>query len=133
MTEKYMKLCLAYALLPGFQSNYFFDGAGRHERDRDLWRKYMPLICRLSEAGWRPVNRLASATGAGLVCEQFGENLLTVYNHGKTTATAELAFRSDVELATDLVSGAVIPVSNGRASVVLAPNEVMALELDLQP
>ena len=129
MTEKFFKLTLAYGLIPGFQSNYFFDGQGRHERDRDLWKKYMPIVCRVSEAGWRPVNRLANVTGEGAVCEQFGENLLTVYNHGKAATTVGLAFRSGVESATNLVSGAAVSVSDGRASVILAPDEVAVLEL----
>ena len=129
MTEKYMKLCLAYALLPGFQSNYFFDGAGRHERDRDLWRKYMPLICRLSEAGWRPVNRLASAAGAGLVCEQFGERYLTLYNHGSEPVTAEVTFMVSVASVTDLVSGAALPVVGGKSSLEFGPGEVAVLEV----
>lgn len=128
-TEKFMKTSLAYGLIPGFQSNYFFGGDGRHERDRDLWRKYMPIVCRVSEAGWRPVNRLATATGAGLVCEQFGERLLTLFNHGKAPATAAVAFKAPVTAAKDLVSGADVPVADGCAQVEIGPGEVAVWEI----
>ena len=89
----------------------------------------MPIVCRVSEAGWRPVNRLATATGEGLVCEQFGERLLTLFNHGKATATAEVAFKAPVIAAKDLVSGADVPVADGCAQVEIGPGEVAVWEI----
>ena len=129
MTEAFMKTSLAYGLIPGFQCNYFFDGGGRHERDRDLWRKYMPLVCLVSESGWRPVNRLATCSGADVVIEQFGDRYLTLFNHGKEASTAELAFKAPVASARDLVSGAGVQVEGGGASVSLGPGDVALLEL----
>jgi len=130
MTEKFFKLSLAYGLIPGFQSNYFFDGAGRHERDRDIWKKYMPIVCRVSEAGWRPVNRLAACSGKGVVIEQFGDRYLTLYNHGKERQAAELSFVADgVASVRDLVSGRTVPVAGRSASVELDAEDVAVLEL----
>ena len=130
MTEKFMKTSLAYGLIPGFQSNYFFDGGNRHERDRDLWRKYMPIICRVSEAGWRPVNRLASCAGAGIVCEQFGDGLLTLFNHGTERQSAALTFRAGGAVAVrDLVSGRPVKVEGRSASLVLGPEDVAVLDV----
>lgn len=132
MTESFMKTSLAYGLFPGFQCNYFFDGDGRHERDRDLWRKYLPLVRLVSEAGWRPVNRLAECDGAGVVMEQFGDRYLTVYNHGKESAAAKIVFKKRVKAVNDLVAGVDVAVSGGRAVVTLGAGDVMLLELKMK-
>ena len=88
-TEKFMKICLAYGLIPGFQPNYYFK-SDRAERDRDLHKRYLPLICKVSEAGWRPVNRLASTLTPGIRVEQFGDKIVTVFNHGAGMAQSAI-------------------------------------------
>jgi hypothetical protein len=123
---------LAYGLFPGFQCNYFFDGGDRHNRDRDLWKKYMPLIRRLSESGWRPVNRLAACEGDGVVIEQFGDKYLTLYNHGKKTADVKLAFKVPVASVKELVKGGEVATADGKAEFKLESDDVMLLELQVK-
>ena len=132
MTEAFMKVSLAYGLFPGFQCNYFFDGGNRHNRDRDLWKKYMPLIRRLSESGWRAVNRLAKCEGDGVVMEQFGEKYLTLYNHGKGCADVKMEFLVPVTGARELIENAEVAVQKGKAKFQLEPDDVMMLELNLR-
>jgi len=129
MTEKFMKLSLAYGLIPGFQPNYYYDGKGRHDRDRDLFKKYLPIICRFSEAGWRPVNRLANVLGTGLVAEQFGDRFLTVHNQGPCEARGVLKLLSESgkAVAADALTGKRIAIENGVGTFELGPEEVMAL------
>ena len=129
MTEAFMKMSLAYGLFPGFQCNYFFDGGDRHNRDRDLWKKYMPLIRRISESGWRPVNRLASCEGKGVVIEQFGKNYLTLYNHGREAADVKLSFKVPAASVMELVKGGNVAVKDGCSELTLGPDDVMLLEL----
>ncbi|MBQ5795974.1 MAG: hypothetical protein IIW14_08305, partial [Kiritimatiellae bacterium] len=128
-TEAFMKISLAYGLFPGFQCNYFYDGGGRHERDRDLWKKYMPLIRRVSEAGWRPVNRLAACEGVGVVMEQFGEKYLTLFNHGKKPADVKISFKVPVFSVRDLVKESDYAVNGDGLKLTLAAADVMLLEL----
>jgi hypothetical protein len=128
-TEAFMKISLAYGLFPGFQCNYFYDGGGRHERDRDLWKKYMPLIRRVSEAGWRPVNRLAACEGAGVVMEQFGEKYLTLFNHGKKPADVKISFKVPVFSVRDLVKESDIAMNGDGLKLTLAAADVMLLAL----
>lgn len=132
MTEAFMKVSLAYGLFPGFQCNYFFDGGDRHNRDRDLWKKYMPLIRSLSESGWRPVNRLAACEGDGVVIEQFGDKYLTLYNHGKKTADVKLAFKVPVASVKELVKGDEVATADGKAEFKLDSDDVMLLELQVK-
>ena len=57
MTEQYMQMCLFYGMFPGFFSenaatNLYFANPAWYERDRPLFKKYMPVIRKVAEAGW---------------------------------------------------------------------------------
>lgn len=74
--EKYFRDCLAQGFLPSFFSHdgandpYWVD-ANLYERDRHLFRQYLPLTIRLSADGWQPVPAARVSDEAVLV-EQFG-------------------------------------------------------------
>ncbi len=83
-----------WALFYGFPPSCFAPGAGAygnywntpefHNRDRHLFRRYVPLIVRLCEAGWEPITHALSDNEKVLV-ERFGrwsdDNLhFTLYN-----------------------------------------------------
>lgn len=89
MTERYMQMCLFYGMFPGFFSenaatNCYFQNAAWYDRDRPLFRKYMPLIRKVAEAGWEPIP-LARADRDDVWIERWGGNsagdtYLTVMN-----------------------------------------------------
>jgi len=78
--ETYMRRCLAYGILPGF---FDISPSGAHpgssywvhpewyDRDRPLFRRYMPLARELAAAGWSPVADFGAA-GDGAYAESFG-------------------------------------------------------------
>ena len=45
---------------------------GEVERDRVLFKRYVPLCKIVSEAGWRPVNKLVATNTPSVRVEQFG-------------------------------------------------------------
>lgn len=76
MTERYMQLCLFYGMFPGFFSenaatNCYFQNPTWYERDRALFRKYMPIIRRVAEAGWEPIT-LARSDSEDVWVERWG-------------------------------------------------------------
>ncbi len=90
VAEDYFRWSLFYGFLP----SCFAPGAGAfgnywntpefHNRDRHLFRRYIPLIVRLCQAGWEPVTHARSDNGRVLV-ERFGrwhdgDLHFTVYN-----------------------------------------------------
>jgi len=94
-----------WALFYGFPPSCFAPGAGAfgnywdnpefHNRDRHLFRRYVPLIVRLCEAGWEPVTHALSDNEKVLV-ERFGRwsegNLhFTVYNASDQMQNAVVA------------------------------------------
>lgn len=79
LVEKYFQRALFYGMWPGFFSpsasssvNPYWKNPQWFERDRPLFRKYIPLIERVAEAGWRPVPN-ARSSNAALMIERFGE------------------------------------------------------------
>lgn len=93
--EKFMQYCLAYGFAPSFFSaashgkknkKRYFRRPELYERDRPLFKKYMPLCIAVSEAGWKPVNRLMPLDGEGVYSEQFGLRYVTVFNPSMTAS-----------------------------------------------
>lgn len=70
-----------WALFYGFPPSCFAPGAGAfgnywdtpefHNRDRHLFRRYVPLIVRLCESGWEPITQ-AWTDNEGVLVERFG-------------------------------------------------------------
>ena len=131
--ENFMRHCVAYGMFPGcFSHNasegHYFSRPEIYNRDRPLFRKYVPVCRTLSEAGWRPVNVLVATSDARVFAEQFGDRYATVFNSARETLKARLAAKPGAR-AADLVSGAsVVFDADGRAEVELGPDAVMALD-----
>jgi len=93
--ERYFQRCLFYGIFP---SMFSVDGASHpywqnpdlYNRDRDLFRRYIPLISKVSSAGWEPITHVRSDRPEIWV-ERFGA-YLTVFNAGLKPASARLTF-----------------------------------------
>jgi hypothetical protein len=107
--EKYMNHCLAYGFFPALFSSAahgkknkerYFRRPELYERDRPLFKRYIPMIRRVAEAGWRPVNRLFPVDPAtGIFAEQFGDRYVTLFNPSQTE-TLRIAVPDAHELTT---------------------------------
>ena len=91
LVDKYMKRSLAYGMFPGFFSHnasegHYFTRPELYNRDRPLFKKYVPLCKRVAEAGWEPITGARPATNSVYV-ERFGERLLTVFNDSGQSRT----------------------------------------------
>jgi hypothetical protein len=117
--EKYFRECLYFAFMPSFFSHdgandpYWVD-ANMYERDRPLFRKYLPLTIRLSEAGWRPVPS-AKTDDASVRIEQFGKAaddvlFLTLRN------TMDADVRASLQLADELGPRIVYDMFSGKVN-----------------
>jgi hypothetical protein len=139
LTEKYMKRCLAYGMFPGFFSadastKTYFGQPALYNRDRPLFKKYVPLIKRAAEAGWRPITQARSGN-AKVYVEQWGEKLLTVFNDSAQRQSAEISLdagqKSWPPSATtrELVRGENVAWDNFKTTLTLEPEDVMLIEL----
>ena len=134
LVEKYMKRSLAHGMFPGFFSHnaaegHYFSRKALYNRDRPLFRKYVPLCRKVAEAGWQPVT-LARSDDPKVYVERWGRAYLTVFNDSAERKTATIVLEGLAPAGTtDLVSGVPVAWEGGRAKLTLEPEDVAVLEV----
>lgn len=133
--ENFMRHCVAYGLFPGcFSHNasegHYFTRPEVYNRDRPLFKKYVPLCKMLSEAGWRPVNTLVASTDSRVFVEQFGARYVTVFNSARETVKVRLTAKAGAR-ASEYVEGGEVSFADGVATLELAPDAVRVLDFNL--
>jgi hypothetical protein len=134
LVEKYTKRCLAYGMFPGFFSHnasqgHYFTRPELYERDRDLFKKYVPLCKLVAEAGWQPIT-LAHSNDKKIYVERFGNRYLTVFNDSPQRRTVTITIEEKKSIADrDLVHDRKINFRNGQATLTLAPEDVAVIEM----
>lgn len=131
--ERYMKRSLAYGMFPGFFSHnasqgHYFTRPELYERDRDLFKKYVPLCRLVAEAGWEPIT-LARSDSDGVLVERFGDRYLTVLNDTDRRQRATITIEKDASRASELVGGLQVDLAGGRVSLTLEAQDVAVLQL----
>jgi hypothetical protein len=134
LSERFMKRCLAYGMFPGYFSpnasqGHYFSRPELYNRDRPLFKKYVPLCKLVAQAGWRPVTG-ARGNQASVYIERFGEKYLTVFNDGKdakpVTITVEGAPPAQ---ARELLGNTPLALKDAALSLTLEPEDVAVIEL----
>jgi hypothetical protein len=112
LVEKYMKRSLAYGMFPGFFSpnastGHYFTRPELYERDRGLFRKYVPLCRTLAEAGWQPITR-ARSSHPQVYVERFGNRYFTVFNDSSEPCEVTISWDpaiGQIRTVRDLLTG----------------------------
>jgi hypothetical protein len=102
--ERYFQRCLFWGIYPSMFShnaadNPYWQNPSWYNRDRALFRKYIPLIRRVAEAGWEPITH---ATAEGGWVERYGKKTFTVFN--PENAEREVRLRIDLRALNTPVS-----------------------------
>ena len=92
--EKYLLRSLFYGIYPSmFSANAadhpYWENPKWYNRDRDLFKKYLPILKKLSLAGWEPIT-YARSSRPEISIERFGANSFTVMN------TSESALETNI-------------------------------------
>jgi len=122
---------LLFGYFPGFPGIYW-DNSTLYERDRSLFRLYMPLIKTIHQAGWNPVNYTTSPDPS-IMIERFGNPsagafYITAQNTGTATSSpqftidgAGLGISSTATVtARELVSNTAVSVSRSGSNLTLS-------------
>lgn len=133
LMERFMQYCLAYGMFPGcFSPNaaegQYFTRPEIYERDRALFKKYVPLCKLLSEAGWRPGTRLVKSGDARVFVERFGGRYITVFNSDMKNPVKAVLTAAKGARAKELLSGEEWHFAKGDLEVVLPPESVRVLD-----
>ncbi len=142
LVERYMQRCLFYGMFPGFFSenastNPYFGNPRWYNRDRHLFKKYMPALKRVAEAGWEPLT-LAWSDDAAVWVERFGRSIerglfFTVMNTASERRRVRLLVEGELVGGTgwliDLLDGSRFQLGPEGARVELAAEQVRAFRL----
>jgi hypothetical protein len=144
LVERYFQRCLFYGVWPGFfdeeaasKDPYWVSAKKWYERDRPLFKKYVPLLRRLTAAGWQPLTH-ASCDNSNILVERFGPEpngmvFLTLLNDtadtqkGTVTADLKTLGLQPSASARELVSGNAAPPSGHGWSFSLRPQQAEVL------
>jgi hypothetical protein len=137
LVERYMKRALAFGFFPGFFSHnasegHYFTRPDLYERDRPLFRKYIPLCKLVAEAGWEPITE-AHASDHHVHLERFGGKemwFLTVFNDSGDRRAVTISLDTPTPPSSrELVTGENLAWSGGQTQLALGPEDVAVLEL----
>jgi hypothetical protein len=144
LVERYFQRCLFYGVWPGFfdeeaasKDPYWASAKKWYERDRPLFRQYIPLLRRVTAAGWQPLTH-AACDNPKILVERFGLGadgsvFLTLLNDtadaqsGTVTADLKALGLKKPAAARALVSGNVATPSNRGWPISLRPQQAEVL------
>ena len=142
--EKYMRRCAFWGMFPSmFSSDAFhdryFDDPKYYDRDRPLFKKYVPIILDMAKAGWCPIPHARCADTA-VRLERFGQGdsvFLSVLNTDKekghkaqiTLDAKAMGLRSGALEVTELFSGRKLAIAGNVVSLEIAADDVAVLRL----
>ena len=109
--EKYFTRSLFYGVLPSMFSHnaaekVYWSDPQLYERDRHLFKRYMPLIVAIAEAGWEPVTH-ATTDDRAVYVERFGPDgdgnvYFTLLNDSDADRQVHLSVAADeLDIAAD--------------------------------
>jgi hypothetical protein len=149
--NKVMELCMFYGMFPTmFHAHdgtniWYFASSTHYNRDRNLFKTYVPIIKKIDLAGWQPVT-YAAVNDPAVLIERFGQgdNLyLSLYNTSSSqTKTVQIALQRhalglldghivaepqvDTGLPVALVSG---DITEPVLSLSIGPNDCRVLKI----
>jgi hypothetical protein len=150
LVERYFQRCLFYGVWPGFfdevaasKDPYWASAKRWHERDRPLFKKYIPLLRRVTAAGWQPLT-YGLCDNLAILVERFGPGtdgtvFLTLLNDtahtqsGTVTVDLKALGVKQPAWAQELLSGNAATPSGRGWRVVLRPQEAKVLCLSRKP
>ncbi len=144
MVEKYFQRSLFYGIFPSMFShnaaeNPYWRNPNWYNRDRPLFKKYVPLVKSVAEAGWQPVTG-ATCDNPGIFVERFGPDAggavyLTLMNERAqpqkgtvTVDTAALGLNGRLAVQ-ELVLGTRLTPMGTRIAVSLQPQETWVVQV----
>ena len=152
LVERYFRRCLFYGIWPSMFShnaadNPYWQNANWYNRDRPLFKRYIPLVRSVAQAGWEPVTG-ATSDNAAVWVERFGPSeqgdlYFTLLNSTAEPQSAVVTIDTAMlpaaggDAAKDLVAGEVLALSvrDGRVelAVPMAPEQVRLVSMGARP
>jgi hypothetical protein len=145
--ERYFQRCLFYGFYPSMFShnaseNPYWRNPTWYNRDRPLFRKYLPVIRTVAEAGWQPVTA-AMCDNPAIWIERFGPDASGVRYYTLFTESAQAqtgvltaeptAGAGTNAVATELLTGAALSRTAGGWRVTVPGRGAAAVRIESGP
>lgn len=146
LVQKYFDRCAFYGFYPSMFShnaseNPYWQNPKWYNRDRELFKKYIPIIKRTAEAGWRPVT-LVKSSNSNILLERFGDSntgkiYITAFNPTTIIQQGKIQFiektNSPISIR-ELITGENVPlIAENRWQLELNPEKCAVFELTFRP
>ncbi len=144
LVERYFQRSLFYGMYPSMFShnaaeNPYWQNPTWYNRDRPLFKRYLPVIKQVAEAGWQPVT-LGTCNNTNILVERFGPTsdgtvYFTLFNDSAANQTTTLSTTLDPagtatrRAAVDLLSGVRLEPSGTGWNVQLTPQASTAIKV----
>ncbi|MCX7705107.1 MAG: hypothetical protein N2115_02460 [bacterium] len=112
--EKYFKIATFYGFFPSFFGGGFWQKPEIHDRYRNLFKKYIPVIKKISAAGWEPITE-AKVSSPDIGIERYGDLskkgkvYFTLLNKGDALQKIELKIPLRTEMTRIMVKSLLEP------------------------
>jgi hypothetical protein len=142
--ERYFQRCLFYGMFPSLfshdaQNDSYWEDPARIERDRPLFKKYVPLIRRTSVAGWQPLTG-ACCDNPAILLERFGPDArgvmyLALLNDGPTDQEGGVTLdpprqaRERPAEARELITELSVPIRDRKFRIAVPAGACRLIEL----
>ena len=141
LVEKYFQRSLFFGFYPSMFSHNaseapYWGNPKWYNRDRPLFKKYIPVVKRIAEAGWQPVTSARCDNPAVLV-ERFGAPpgpfYFTVYNPTQQSQKGTLLIEKNltatgrITALRELLSGRVVSGATGGFPLQVEPEQTLVL------
>ncbi len=147
MSEKYFARSCAFGILPSFFMDgggnsgagvRYFDNPSYYERDRELFKKYIPIIKTLSQAGWEPIPN-AEVSDKEIVIERFNDEIndaeyITLFNptsQSKSFKVISSYYANKIEECKNVFENSNLNWIDNSISLTLASESVSVIKLKL--
>jgi hypothetical protein len=134
LVERYMKRTVAYGMFPGFFSHnasqgHYFTRPELYNRDRALFKKYVPVCRMLAEAGWQPITR-AYSSDRRVYVERFGDRYLTIFNDsGEQRPVTIRLDQARIDSCRELLTRGEVELQGGEIRWILDAEDVAVFDL----
>ena len=137
MVDRYLQRSLFYGIYPSMfsvdaASDPYWADPALYNRDRDLFKRYIPLVREIGEEGWEPVTWATSSNPEVLV-DRFGSRYLTVFNGTERESETRIHIGIPVgRTARERITDTRLTVSDDKDLLLSVPAQSARL-IDLMP
>lgn len=132
----YITNSMFYGIFPSIAGGYFDDKA-LYERDRDIFKKFIPTIRNISAAGWEPIP-YATVNNDKIKIERYGNITGNLYYSIRNDQSSQQNGTITISLANLGINKTVdqieaIDIQNNNSAIFRVENQLIRINITIKP